>query len=215
VEKHSVVIIEDHLVYVEGLKAILQKDPRLQFVGFARTAEEGLHLVRRAKPHLATIDLSLPDRSGIDLTREIRNESPVTKTVILTAHLLYEIVAESFRAGAAAFVVKDSPPDTILQSFQAVLRDEYFMDNFTAALLAKRFRSGTNKLVSDQSGTLTHRENEIHDYLTQGLSVVTIAQNLGLSIKSVANARSSIRKKLQDSTSSVTDSIVSRILNNK
>ncbi len=208
-EKTTVAIIEDQSVFAEGLRAIFEKDLEFQVIGFASTASEGLDLIRRARPHLVTVDLALPDLSGISLTREIRNESPVTKVIIITGHLFYDLVVESFRAGAMAFVVKDSSPDTIRESFRAVLRNEYFMDNLTAGLLAKHFRSERNK---HEYETLTPREKQIHDDLEKGLSIDAIAQNLDLSVKSVINARSCIRKKLSVFADSTSNSIVAHIL---
>jgi len=192
-EKTTIAIIDEQSVFVEGLKSILEKDRGFQVIGSACSASDGLDLIRRAKPQLAAVSPALPDLSGIDLTREIRNDSPVTKVVVMTGQLVYDLVAESFRAGAMAFIVKDSPPNIILESLYAVLRGEYFMDNLTAGLIARHFRANHPNHGLD---ILTPREKQIRDDLEKGLPLVAIANELGLSVKSVMNARSCIRKKL-------------------
>ena len=101
-----ILIVDDHEVVREGLRASLASDPRLDVVGTAATAAEALTLARRTLPDIAVVDLRLPDMTGEDLTRALRERFPSTSVIILTTYLSEETVRSCLQAGAAAYVTK-------------------------------------------------------------------------------------------------------------
>ncbi|MFC1788521.1 response regulator transcription factor, partial [Thermodesulfobacteriota bacterium] len=129
VHKKTILIIDDHPLFREGLKAIIERDNRFEVVGEAGNGREGLRLAKELKPDLALVDMSLPDKSGIQLTRELKNASLKTRIMIITMHSKVDYIVKAFRAGATGYVVKESASERLLQGMDTVLKGEYFMDS--------------------------------------------------------------------------------------
>jgi len=99
-QKKSILIIDDHPLFREGLKSVIGCDSRFEVVGEAGKAREGLRMTKKLKPDLVLMDISLPDQSGIQLTREIRELLPETRVLIVSMHSKIDYIAEAFQAGA-------------------------------------------------------------------------------------------------------------------
>jgi DNA-binding NarL/FixJ family response regulator len=166
----NILIIDDHTLFREGLKAILSRDSRFKVVGEAGSAREGLGLARKLKPDVVLVDISLPDRSGIQLTKEIRTLMP-----------------------------KESAGERLLQGLEAVGKGEYFLDSSVSYEVVKKlmkFPLQEAKITDAAYGTLTPREQEVMRLLAEGLSTKEVAEKLFISPKTVENHRANIMKKL-------------------
>ena len=137
-ENASILIIDDHPLFREGLKAIIGRNPRFQVIGEAGTAQEGLQMARRHQPNLILLDISLPDRNGIQLTRDIRALLPDTRILIVSMHAKIDYIAEAFQAGATGYVVKESAAERLLKGIEYVLRGDYFLDSSVSRQVVKR-----------------------------------------------------------------------------
>jgi DNA-binding NarL/FixJ family response regulator len=199
VHKKTILIIDDHPLFREGLKAIIGRNHRFEVVGQAGNGREGLQKARDLKPDLALVDMSLPDQSGIQLTQELKNASPKTRIMIITMHSKVDYIVKAFQAGATGYVIKESTSERLLQGIDTVLKGEYFMDSSVSHRVVEKLMEFPEKEVNitDASyDTLTRREQEIMVLLAQGLSNKQIAEKLFISPKTVENHRSNILRKL-------------------
>jgi len=199
VHKKTILIIDDHPLFREGLKAIIGRDNRFEVVGEAGNGREGLRLAKKLKPDLALVDMSLPDQSGIQLTRELKNASLKTRIMIITMHSKLDYIVKAFQAGATGYVVKESAPERLIQGMDTVLEGEYFMDSSVSHKVVEKlmqFPKKEAKITNASYDTLTSREQEIMVLLAEGLSSKEIAEKLFISPKTVDNHRTNILRKL-------------------
>ena len=199
VHKKTILIIDDHPLFREGLKAIIERDNRFEVVGEAGNGREGLRLAKELKPDLALVDMSLPDQSGIQLTRKLKNASLKTRIMMITMHSKVDYIVKAFQAGATGYVVKESASERLLQGMDTVLKGEYFMDSSVSHKVIKKllqFPEKEAKITDASYDTLTPREQEIMVLISEGLSSKEIADKLFISPKTVDNHRSNIFRKL-------------------
>jgi DNA-binding NarL/FixJ family response regulator len=198
-QRKSIVIVDDHPLFREGLKSIIGRNTAYSVVGEAKTGRKGLQIAMKFKPDLVLIDISLPDKSGIQLTREIRNQLPETRVLIISMHSKIDYIAEAFQAGATGYVVKESASNGLLKGLETVIRGDYFLDSSLSHAVVESLLNLPIKearIRDDEYGSLTPREQEIMRLLAEGLSVKEIAAKLYISPKTVENHRSNIMNKL-------------------
>ena len=198
-EKKTVLIVDDHPFFREGLKSLLAKQSTYEVVGEAGNGEEGLRKAKEIRPDLVIMDIGLPDVSGIDVTRNIRETLAETRIVILSMHLRIDYITKAFRAGATGYITKESATERLLECFESVSRGEYFMDPSLAHEVVENLMKfpGDDVRVDDEGySTLTRREKEVMCLLADGLSTKEIAEKLFISRKTVENHRSNILSKL-------------------
>jgi DNA-binding NarL/FixJ family response regulator len=199
VRDKTVLIIDDHPLFREGVKAIIARDDSFEVVGEAGSGKEGLKLARELKPSLILMDVSLPDGSGIELTREIRSLFPETRIMILSMHSKIDYISDAFRAGATGYVVKESAADRLLEGLNAVLEGRYFLDTSLSHKVVEKLMTlpEEDAAIGDaRYETLTSREQQVMRLLAEGLSTRKIAENLFISPKTVDNHRTHIMSKL-------------------
>ena len=197
--KKSVLIVDDHPLFREGLKSIIAGNRHFAVEGEAGDARSGFALAKKIRPDVVLVDISLPDESGMQLTRRIRKALPATRVMIISMHSKIDYIVEAFQAGATGYVVKDSAASRLIQGLYAVTEDEYFLDSSISHEVVERLMKSPVReaRVSDNDyGRLTPREQEIMRMLAEGISKTDIADRLCISVKTVENHRSNIMKKL-------------------
>jgi DNA-binding NarL/FixJ family response regulator len=198
-EKKTTLIVDDHPLFREGVKALIGKTSDFQVVGEAATGEEALRTAKALKPDIVLMDISLPDQSGIDVTRQLRILFPDTRIIILSMHSKADLIAEAFRAGATGYVTKESASERLIQAMGSVLRGEYFLDSLLSKKVVAKLMESQDKGPSSTDmryDSLTRREQEVLRLLAEGLSAKKIAEKLFISPKTVENHRTNIMNKL-------------------
>ena len=198
-EKKTILIVDDHPFFREGLKSLLAKQSTYEVAGEAGSGEEGLRKAKEIRPDLVIMDIGLPDVSGIEVTRNIREILAETRVVILSMHLKIEYITKAFRAGATGYITKESATERLLECLESVSKGEYFIDPSLAhEVVESLMKSDEEEVKSADAGyaTLTRREKEIMCLLAEGLSTTEIGEKLFISRKTVENHRSNILSKL-------------------
>ncbi len=198
-DKKTLLIVDDHALFRDGLRAIIQGSPRYEVTGEAGSGKAALAAAKKLKPDLALVDISLPDQSGLELINGIKRVSPRTKVMIVSMHSKIDYIAKAFQAGAKGYIVKDSASDKLLQGIDHVLKGDYFMDTSVSQEVVKRLmglQTKEIKITNAAYESLTPREQEIMVLVAEGFSSSDIAEKLFISVKTVENHRSSIMKKL-------------------
>jgi DNA-binding NarL/FixJ family response regulator len=197
--KKNILIVDDHPLFREGLKALILQNSGFTVVGEAGSAAEGLELAKDLKPDLMVVDISLPDKSGIDLTRSIRTQLPETRIIIVSMHSKIHYITEAFQAGATGYVLKESAADRLIQGLQAVSRGDYFLDSSLSHSVVNRlveFPEKETRITDKSYGALTAREQQILRMVAEGRTTKEIAADLCISPKTVENHRTNIMEKL-------------------
>ena len=198
--KTCILLIDDHPLFREGIKSIIERNVRYQVAGEAGTAEQGLQMAREIKPDMIIVDLSLPDRSGIELIRELFHFLPKVRIMVVSMHSKIDYIVKAFQSGATGYLVKDSASEMLLQGIEHVLKGDYFMDPSVSHQVVKKLAAvpAKNTVVNTHGyDALTLREQEVLVMLAEGLTAKQVADKLFISAKTAENHRSSIMRKLE------------------
>lgn len=198
-EQKTVLIVDDHPFFREGLKSLLAKHAEYRLVGEESTGAEGIRKAKELRPDLVIMDITLPDMSGIEATRELSKSLSDTRTVMLSVHLRVDYFTEALRAGAKGYVTKEAATERLFECLDTVLKGDYFMD----PLLSRSVAEGLLKSEEPQADVLaegysklTTREQEVLCFVAEGLSTKEIAEKFFISVRTVENHRYKIMNKL-------------------
>lgn len=192
-----IVIADDHAMVIEGLKMCFAADPQVQVVGEARNADELLALVRRLRPDVAVVDISMPGQSGIEAIRTIAADKGLaTRCLVMSMHGEAEFVTEALRAGARAYILKSNSFKELQQAVRAVMGGSTFLSPQIADLVVSSLAGGVTAAARGM-GSLTPRERQTLRLLAEGLSVKAAAERLGVSHKTVHTYRAALMRKLE------------------
>ncbi|HJT57767.1 MAG TPA: response regulator transcription factor [Ktedonobacteraceae bacterium] len=178
-------IIDDHEMVREGLKAILTSEPDFEIVGDAASAEQGFELIERLSPDVILLDIRLPDRSGIEVCRIVSERYPKSAVIILTTFTDENLVAQCIQAGARGYIVKDIERFDLKRSIRAVARGEAAIDPKAAVAVLAQLRRTPQIRQEPSPDPLSSQQLVILRLVAQGLSSREIATQLYLSENTV------------------------------
>jgi DNA-binding NarL/FixJ family response regulator len=197
-KKKTTLIVDDHPLFREGVKTLIERTPHFTVVGEAGNGKEAVALAKALKPDVVLLDLSLPDQSGVEVTRQIRTSLPDTRIVIVSMHSRVEFITEAFQAGATGYVVKESATEKLVEGLEAVSKGEYFLDTSLSQKVVNKLVKSSARAsdLDSRYGSLTRREQEVLRLVVEGLSAKEIGDRLFISPKTVENHRTNIMNKL-------------------
>lgn len=188
-----VLIVDDHTVVREGIRALLERRASLQVVGEAGSVAEAVARSAELTPDVVVMDVRLPDGSGVEACREIRSTQPDVKVVMLTSYADEEAIVNSVMAGAAGYLLKDARPDALFEAIDVAYRGGSVLDPNVATKVLERMRAGP---VQDPWLALTPQEREVLERITRGQTNRHIGAELHLSEKTVKHYVSNILDKI-------------------
>lgn len=191
-----VMLVDDHEVVREGLRALLDRREGMKVVGEAGSVAQAVEVALREKPDVVVMDVRLPDGSGVEACREIRAELPGTRMIMLTSYADEEAVMASILAGASAYLLKQTRGQQLAEAVEAVARGESLLDPQVTMRVLDQVRGIANGVPGEKQSQLNENETKILRLIAEGKTNKEIAAEVFLSDKTVKNYVSSILSKL-------------------
>jgi DNA-binding NarL/FixJ family response regulator len=197
VEAYFVVLADDHAMFRQGVRRILEELPGVQIVGEAQDGLQLLDLLKTTKPHLVILDISMPHLRGVEAAREIKTLHPRTKILMLTMHKESEYLYFAMKAGVDGFLLKEDADSELVLALEAIRQGKMYISPLLSEqlpdLLAQQYR---RRGVKELSEPLTDREKQVLKLIAEGKSSKEIGKLLFISARTVQNHRANIMKKL-------------------
>ncbi len=191
-----IAVVDDHSIVRHGLVALLEGEKDLEVCGEAASYEEALALLAKDPPDILLLDITLKDRNGLDLARDIRQRGLPMKILALSMHDEAVYAEKALRAGADGYVMKEQADETIVAAIRKVLAGDVYVSEETSTRLLRQLAEPGPAGGATGAESLTDREREVFACLGRGLSTPRIAEELGLSGRTVEVHRAHIKRKL-------------------
>jgi DNA-binding NarL/FixJ family response regulator len=195
-EQSRIFIVDDHTMFREGLRQLIEHDPGLMVCGDAADAAAGLEGLRQTNPDVVIVDITLADSSGLDLVKGIKNEYEDLPVLVVSMHEESLYAERALRAGAMGYVMKNEPAKTVTAAIHSVLRGEMYLSRKMSSAMISRFMRGEPEASMSPLEILSDRELEVFRMLGQGKGTRQIAQDLELTIPTIQSFRNRIKEKL-------------------
>ncbi|MBA4417313.1 MAG: DNA-binding response regulator [Syntrophus sp. (in: bacteria)] len=190
----KVIITDDHPIVREGLEKILSRDENIHVAGTARNARELMSLLHTEECTVVVLDITLPDRNGIDVLEQIKREKPHVNVLMLSVHKEELYAMRAFRAGASGYMTKESAPEELINTIKCIAAGKSYASPFMTEKLFDTIEG--KKADASLHGDLTNRELQILCMIAAGETPRAIAEKLYLSVKTVNAYRERILKKM-------------------
>ncbi len=191
-----ILIADDHALFREGLKSLLEAEPDFRVIGEAQNGREALRAALETQPDVILMDIQMPGLDGVGATKEILKENPEAKVVMLTMYRQDAYVFEAVKAGARGYLLKDASAEELVDAIRRVYAGEVLLDAELAEQIIQDFHAKAAQIPTASRADLTEREVQILRLLAQGATNQEIADDLGISEKTVRNRLSEIFAKL-------------------
>ncbi|HEY9508276.1 MAG TPA: response regulator transcription factor [Verrucomicrobiae bacterium] len=196
-EKNRIFIVDDHAMFREGLRQLIEREPDFAVCGDVATAAEALSAIADVPPDLVIVDISLSGTSGIDLIKAIREQHEDLPVLVVSMHEETLYAQRALRAGAMGYVMKQEPGKTVKAAIRKVLGGNlHLSEAMSATMLARNMRGDQILRPASPIEALSDRELEVFRMLGQGKGVRLIAEELQLTIPTVNSFRNRIKEKL-------------------
>lgn len=187
-----IVIVDDHLILLNGIKQLIERESKYEVVGEACDGREGVRLIERLKPDIAVLDITMPGLNGLDAARVIAKASPRTRTIILTMHKENPYVMEALDAGVHGYVVKSQTAGDLMRAIEEVACDRVYLSPGISHIVLDAYRHKEEAAKE----RLTLREREVLQLIAEGMRTKQVASALGISVKTAESHRTRIMSKL-------------------
>ncbi len=191
-----VLLVDDHPIMRHGLAQLIRMEPGLTVDGEAGRAAEGLESVGRLQPDVTVIDLTLPDKSGLELIKDIQAMHPGCRCIVLSMHDENLYAERALRAGARGYVMKETAAETLIRAIHRVLAGGIYVSEAMASRMLEQVSGQRGKPNTTGIDQLTDRELEVLTMIGKGTATKLIAEHLNISARTVEAHRSHIKEKL-------------------
>jgi DNA-binding NarL/FixJ family response regulator len=196
-DKSRIFLVDDHAMFREGLRQLIDREPDLTVCGDAAEAESALQEIRKLKPDLVVVDITLGGTSGIDLIKAIKNEQEDFPVLVVSMHDESLYAERALRAGAMGYVMKQEPAKTVKTAIRKVLGGDMHLSEKMASSVITKFMHGPDNAPPAPLEKLSDRELEVFQMLGMGKGVRQIAEEMNVTIPTVNSFRNRIKEKLQ------------------
>ncbi len=192
-----ILLADDHTVMRSGLRLLLERQPNLQVIAEAADGRQAVDMTIAEKPDVVVMDIAMPHLNGVEAARQIAMRAPETAIVILSMHSDESYVIRSLKAGARAYLLKDSAEADLIAAIQAITEGKSYFSSAVRELLKEDYMRRLNETGADDTyELLTTREREVLQLIAEGKSNKEIANLLNLSLYTVETHRTHILQKL-------------------
>lgn len=188
----NVFIVDDHSLIREGFRKIIEQQPDMAVAGEAGSAKEFFNVFEPGKCDLVVLDITLPDKSGLDVLKDIKQRAPETKVLILSMYPEERYAIRTFKAGASGYISKENAAGTLIKAIRKIISGGKYVNEQFAEKLA--FEFGDDKSISHKN--LSDREYQILVMIGAGKSINEIAEKLMLSINTINTYRARVLDKM-------------------
>ncbi len=195
---YDILLVDDHKLMRDGLRAILERNPEFRVSGEADTGAEAVHFCKKSRPDIVIMDIGLPGMNGIEATTEILRHAPQTRVVILSIHDDENAVVSAIRCGARAFVLKKASSADLLDALRTVARGGSYLSSQVSDRLLIRIQTGDLHTRDPRAplDSLSPREVQVLRLVAEGKTSKDIAVLLDLGLQTVRGYRKALMKKL-------------------
>lgn len=192
-----ILLADDHQIVREGLRALVSAQEGMTVVGESPNGRKAVEQVRELRPDVVVMDVAMPDLNGIEATRRILSENPRCRIVGLSMHSDRRFLSEMLKAGATAYLLKDSAFEELASAIRAVVAGQVYLSPRIADAVVEGYLHGTGLGKQPSAfAVLTSREREVLQLVAEGLATKQIAASLHVSVKTVETHRRQIMEKL-------------------
>ncbi|NNF08359.1 MAG: response regulator transcription factor [Candidatus Eisenbacteria bacterium] len=189
----TVVLADDHALFLEGLRSLLAQEPDIRIVAEASSGAEAVDAVQRTKPEVVVMDVTMPGLNGIEATRQIVHQYPDTKVLCLSMHGGSEFVTAALERGASGYLMKDCPLEELVKAIRCISAGQMYLSPSVAGVAVSGLMAGA---TTPSISNLSSREMEVLQLIAEGHETKHIAEKLHLSAKTVATHRANLTEKL-------------------
>lgn len=189
-----VLIADDHALVRAGIRALVEKIEDVVVVGEAGKGREAIELIKKLKPNLVLLDITMPEGSGFEVLDRLTKDFPEVRVIVLTVHEAGEYAIRALREGAAGFLPKSAASTELEQAIQTVIRGEVYISPETSRKTLLEYGKGATK--RELLATLSPRQREVLRLITEGRTTKQIAQELEISVKTVESHRAQLMERL-------------------
>jgi DNA-binding NarL/FixJ family response regulator len=191
-----IVLVDDHTIVRQGLRALLEQQSDLRVVGETGDGVEAVLLVERLLPDVMIVDMMMPSLTGTEVTRQVRQRSPRTQVVLLSMHASEGYVLEALRAGALAYVLKEGTAEELVRAVRQVAAGHRYLSEPLSDRAIAAYAKRAANAEPDPLESLTPRERAVLHLVAQGLTSRQIAERLVVSRRTVESHRANLKRKL-------------------